>query len=206
MRAFAKALGDHAGEPEQQAPRRARGRADAGAVAARSRRAGQGPGDDARVRRRRLAAGRCCCSAQSPSAEVRAVTPDSAELKARRATCRRGSRCIPTIRSPGARSARPGAVSACRCARCAPTPNRATPGRPGRRAPTGCARAQRFAPAGGGPVDFIDRLRSIDARLRDIDAAAPADRASTTGGRTAVSAGPLSRRGKGAAPRAARCG
>ena len=75
-----------------------------------------------------------------------AVTPESDRLKATRRRCRPGSRSIPTTRSPGARSARPGAGSACRCARSAPMPSRAM------RSATCSARSTGCAPASASPA------------------------------------------------------
>ncbi len=62
--AFADALGDRPRQPEQQRARRACRRADASAVAARPRRARAGSRGDEGLRERRLAAERCCSTAQ----------------------------------------------------------------------------------------------------------------------------------------------
>ena len=150
--------------------RRARRRADAGAVAARSRRAAAQRAPKRCSRTPATARGRaCCCRRRSPWPATPASARQRGAEGARRPSCRPGSRpCRRRFaRLVGARPdlgpARPAAALAARRSRVALRARR-----PDRRRSTACAPAS-ASRAAAAPVDFID-ASVIDSRLRDIEA------------------------------------
>ena len=171
--AFAGALAIARASPNSSARAERAVAADAGAIAARSRRAGAGGRDDQALRRRRLAAEPPARRAGRAHRDARGGARQRDPEGERGGAADLGRGPSRATRSPGARSARPGAGSACRCARSVPRPRRATRSATLLGAVDRLRAGQRLA-RGGGPVDFIDasvldsRLRAIEAQRRQI--------------------------------------
>ena len=167
-RRLRQGAGDHPRQPEQQRRAERAVVLTAGAVAARSRRAGQGEGGDARPTPATGSRPVMLLAAQVALAEVAAVTADSAELKARASDLQTWVALHPDDSLAwGALGQTWGRLG---------LPLRALRAEAESRYSLGdllgavdrLRAAQRVARSGG-PVDFID-ASVIDSRLRDIEA------------------------------------